>query len=383
MTLEILPVLDRRLLAQFIDLPPALYQGLAGFVAPLRMERAMMLDPRKAPFFRRGTVRYWLARRDGVTVGRISAQIAADRPVGVPEATGMFGCLDAIDDRAVIAGLIAKAEGWLARQGCRHAFGPFMLNMNGEPGLLIDGFEQPPMTQTPWHPPYLRGHLEALGYAKWKDLNSWRLDLRGVEAATLRQSLRLPRRRGEVTARPITRRSLRADLPILRDLYNDGWRDNWGHVPLSLNDLQGLRLLAPFLPRETGRVIEIDGAPVAILLGIPDIFELSRGLGPRPSPLGWLRLAWRSLRFRPRSGRIIVMGIAANLRYSAAGAAILLTLLDEMIDQQQALGLEAIEGGWVLEDNVALTRLLVRYNFAATRTFRIFGKTFSDDASQG
>lgn len=383
MTLRVTPVQDRRALRRFIDLPPVLYRGQPGYEAPMRMDRAMLLDPRKGGFFRQGTVQYWLAWRDGVPVGRISAQVTPAQPVGVPEGTGMFGCLDAIDDRAVVAALIGAAETWLAERGCGHAFGPFALNMNGEPGLLVEGFLEPPMTMTPWHPPWLAGHLTALGYAKWKDLNSWRLDLAAVDGAGIRQAMRLSTRRADVTARPITRRTLRADLLILRDLYNDGWRDNWGHVPLTLDDMQGLRVLAPFMPPQSGRVFSIGGEPVAILLGIPNMFEMTRGLGPRPSPLGWLRLGWRALRFRPRSGRIILLGIASRLRFSAAGAAILLTMMDEMIEQQRELDLETIEGGWVLEDNVAVTRLLVRYNFAVKRTFRIFGRTLSGDARQG
>ncbi|MCB1404703.1 MAG: hypothetical protein KDK01_00180 [Rhodobacteraceae bacterium] len=374
MTLTVTPVETRRALRRFIDLPPVLYRWFPDYEPPMRMDRTMLLDPRKGAFFRHGTVQYWLAWRDGVPVGRISAQMSPDRPVGVPEDTGMFGCLDTIDDPEVVAALIAAAEAWLAARGCRHAFGPFLLNMSGEPGLLIDGFDRPPMTMTPWHPPYLRAHLETLGYAKWRDLHCWTLDLRTVDGAALGRSLRLDRRRTDITSRAITRRTLRADLPLLRDLYNDGWRDNWGHVPLTLRDMQGLRLLAPYLPRQAGRVFELGGKPVAVLLAIPNMFELTRGLGPKPSLLGWLRLGWRALRFRPRSARIVMLGIAEQLRFSAAGAAIMLAMMDELLAEQRTLDLDAIDGGWVLENNVALTRFLDRYNFTTTRIFRIFGK---------
>jgi hypothetical protein len=388
LTLIVTPVEDRRALRRFIDLPAVLYRGLPFSEPPLRLERAKLLDPRKGAFFKHGSVRYWMALRDGVPVGRISAQIGQDQPVGVPPHTGMFGCLDAIDDRTVIAALLDRAESWLMEQGCEHAFGPFVLNMNGEPGLLIDGFEEPPMTMTPWHPPYMKAHLEGLGFEKWKDLNSWKREVQGFDGDAFRQEMRLDLRRKDITARPISGRTLRADLPILRDLYNDGWGDNWGHVPLTLDDLHGLLTLAPLMPPETGRVFEMDGEPVAVLFGIPNIFELTAGLGPTPSLLGWLRLGWRVLRYRPRTGRILLLGISSRMRFSAAGAAIMLTMMDEMLKQQQGIehrgfDLEAIEGGWVLEDNAALTRFLVRYNFTVTRTFRIFGKTLADGATQG
>ncbi len=375
MAVTVTPVTDRRALRRFIGLPPTLYRGFAAYEPPMRMDRAMLLDPRKGSFFRHGKVQYWLAWREGRVVGRVSAQIGQDQPVGVPEGTGMFGCLDTTDDPAVVAALMAAAECWLSEQGCRNVFGPFLLNMNGEPGLMIEGFDEPPMTMTPWHPPYLRAHLEGLGYTKWRDLHNWALDPRTVDGLGLRQSMRLVQRRADIKVRSITRRSLAADLVILRDLYNDGWRDNWGHVPITLGDMQGLTsVMAHFLPPESGKVIELRGEPVAMMFGIPNMFEMTRGIGPDPSVPGWLRLGWRALRFKPRSGRIILLGIAAHLRYSAAGAAILLTMIDEMIGQQLSLAPERIEGGWVLEDNIALTRVLERFNFNKSKSFRIFGK---------
>ena len=142
-------------LGRFVTLPRLLYDGMLGYVAPLDHERYQLLDPRKSPFFTHGHAVYWIASRDGRRVGRISAQIdlAAEAPDA--GAIGMFGCLDAIDDREVVAALFGTAEDWLRRHGRRIARGPFLLSINGETGLLIEGQTRPPMTLMPWHPPYL------------------------------------------------------------------------------------------------------------------------------------------------------------------------------------------------------------------------------------
>jgi hypothetical protein len=228
-------------------------------------------------------------------------------------------------------------------------------------------------------------------------VNSWKLDITQVDPDAFKTEMRFDLRRRDITARPISGRTLRADLPILRDIYNDGWGDNWGHVPLTLDDLHGLLSLAPLMPPETGRVFEMGGKPVAVLLAIPNIYEATVGLGPKPSLLGWTRLGgrilsarlgWRLSQYKPRTARILLLGVAAHLRYSAAGAAIMLSMMEEMLAQHRGIerrgvDLETIEGGWVLEDNVALTRFLDRYNFAINRTFRIFGKTLAGVATTG
>ncbi len=365
------------MLRQFIDLPAMLYRDIATYEPPLHIDRAMLLDPRRNAFCRRGTVQYWLAYRGARAVGRISAQIADDRPVGVPDGSGMFGCLDAIDDREVVAALVDAAEDWLRAKGCTNAYGPNMLDMYGEPGLLVRGYERPPLTLIPWHPPYLRAHVEALGYSKWQDVSYWGLDLGQFDGARVRTDMRLGERYPRLSVRSVTWRSLRKDLPVLRDLFNDGWENNWGHVPLTLEDMRGVAALAPLIPPEAGRIIDLDGEPVAMQIAIPNTYELTHGLGPYPSPLGWLRLIWRALRFRPKSGLVVLLGISSRLRFSAASAAVILTLIDELIASQEALGLDWIEGGWVLEDNTALTKLLARFNFRITRTYRVYCKALA------
>ena len=92
---------------RFIRLPGVLYASDPSFVPPLLLEREEALSPKKNPFFQHAEAKFWLARRDGRDVGRISAQI--DRLVKDPE-VGHFGMLVAEDDPEAIAALFAAAE---------------------------------------------------------------------------------------------------------------------------------------------------------------------------------------------------------------------------------------------------------------------------------
>lgn len=373
MTLTISPTNSRRDIRDFIDLPPKLYAGLPGYQPPMRMDRVLLLAPKKSAFFKQGRVQYWLARRNGTLVGRISAQLGQSKAVDVPEGAGMFGCLDCIDDAQVVATLMQAAQDWLCDNGCSHIYGPMMLDINGEAGLLINGFEEPPMTMTPWHPPYLAALIEAQGLTKWRDLLSFRMRR---EDYALKPPKKSRQRHQYAKFRSITPASVVHDLPILRDIYNDGWKDNWGFVPITLADFNGLRsVLRPFLPAQTGTVVEVDGAPVAILLIVPNMFELTKSLGPKPSPLGWLRLGLRALRFRPTSYRIILMGVASEFRYTQMEkAALLMKLFEGVTIEKISPNMNSLEAGWVLEDNTAVLNIIRRSGFQHIRTFRLYGK---------
>ena len=75
-------------------------------------------------------------------------------------------------DIEVVRALTLETEKWLKARGADRINGPFSPTINGECGMLIEGLRSDPMILTPWHPPYLSRHVEALGYAKARDLVS-------------------------------------------------------------------------------------------------------------------------------------------------------------------------------------------------------------------
>src|SRR3546814_4124278 len=73
--IEILPVTTRAEMERFIRLPERLQANDKNFIPPLRFERRMAFSPKSNPLFEFTDVGFWLACRNGIDVGRISAQI--------------------------------------------------------------------------------------------------------------------------------------------------------------------------------------------------------------------------------------------------------------------------------------------------------------------
>ena len=69
--------------------------------------------------------------------------------------TGQWGMFEALDGEAAAA-LIATAEDWLREQGMTRALGPISLSIWDEPGLEIEGFDQPPTVMMGHHRPEYR-----------------------------------------------------------------------------------------------------------------------------------------------------------------------------------------------------------------------------------
>ncbi|MHA6297944.1 hypothetical protein [Devosia sp. CAU 1758] len=348
---------------------------MQGFSPRLTVEQQALLHPAKAPFFKHGRAQYWLAFKDGEPVGRISAQIDSVQPSEAFGGGGTFGCLDATDDPAIVSALVTGARAWLAEQGMQRLTGPFQLSINSEPGLLVAGHDEPALSMVAWHPPYLEAHLRACGLQPIKDLHYWRLEQPATRLAWLQQRLRATERVRDITFRCLDMKNLSRDVEIIRQVYNRAWQANWGFVPLHPADVSAISGdLRPFVHGDIGVIVERAGKPIGVALIFPNLFEVTRGLGPQPSLIGWLRLGFRTLRRRFRTGHVILLGIDPQTRKSVAGTLIAFGMMERLLTQLARYGDGSgwIEAGWVLEDNWELRKILQQFGFRQVRTLRLF-----------
>ncbi|MBP0491220.1 GNAT family N-acetyltransferase [Pararoseomonas indoligenes] len=371
---EIIPVADRAGMERFIRLPHALMRDDPAWVPPLLLERREALSPAKNPWFRHAEAAFWIARRDGRDVGRISAQ--DDRLV--PEMEGgrpaHFGLLAAEDDGEVFAALLATAEDWARNRGRRQILGPFSLSINEQTGLLVSGFDTPPMLMMPHDPPYAGGRLEALGYAKARDMLAYVSDgLDPLPQAAARAIARgLP---SGVTLRPMRKAALREEVAALIDIFNEAWSGNWGFVPFTAEEVAHLASeLRPLLNERLVWFAEIEGRPVGFAVCLPNLNEAIRDLGGRLLPFGWARLLWRLKVAGVSSARVPLMGVRREIGLGMFGRVLPLFLVEALRKEALALGIRRIEMSWVLEDNLPMRHMAESFGAKAYKTYRVYGK---------
>ena len=148
----------------FVDFVWEVYKDDPCWVPPLKDEVHGLLDPKKNPWFGHGKAQLWLAERSGKVVGRISAQVDELVQVHMAPGTGQWGMFEALDGE-VAAALIATAEAWLRGQGMTRALGPISISIWDEPGLLIEGFDEPPLVMMGHHRPEYRAWIEAAQFS--------------------------------------------------------------------------------------------------------------------------------------------------------------------------------------------------------------------------
>ena len=371
---EIAPVAGLRAFMEFCRVPRLVYADMKGFAPSLDAERWTLYGHKLNPHYKLVKSQRWLARRDGRTVGRIEAQVYNEfQPNEASRA--QFGSLDAIDDPAVVAALTAAAENWLAAQGATTINGPYSPSINAEMGMLVEGYEAVPMIFMPWQPPYLARHLEALGYAKARDVISYRYDITAADRA----AEPVIQNRGEwktrMKFRNLRLNDLENEVRLMTDLFNDAWSQNWGFVPMTYEEFKSSADTFKFIMTEDwGFVVEIDGEAVAFGVIIPNLFETVSDLDGRIGLTGLPKLVSRLRRQDYKSGRLALFGMRRSLHRSTLAGVIILAMFEELRLRSRKIALDHIEFGWVLENNAGMRKPIEMSGAKIDKIHRIYEK---------
>nr|WP_321986716.1 dATP pyrophosphohydrolase [uncultured Lichenicoccus sp.] len=374
---EIVPAIGRSGIGRFVRLPERLYRSDPAYVPQLRSERRAALTPRGNPFFTHADAAFWIARRDGRDVGRISAQQDHLSQTGPDGPIGSFGSLVAIDDRAVFEALLETAEGWLAARGLRQVQGPFSLSINEETGLLIEGFDTPPMLMMPHDAPYAASHLEALGYSRVRDVLAYLCDTSAAlpPAAAAMVGRGLP---SGVALRHMRMQTLERDIASLVSIYNDGWSGNWGFVPITEAEVAHIaRALRPLLHERLVWFADVEGEPAAFGLCLPNLNAAIRDLSGRLLPFGWAKLLWRLKVAGVTSARVPLMGVRRRYGAGLLGSLLPLHIVEALRREALARGILSVEMSWILEDNLPMRHLAEAVGGHAYKTYRVFEKSLA------
>ena len=370
--IRVVPVSNRRQLKAFIRLPWRLYAQDPLWVPPLKLERRLHFSSLN-PYFAHGRWQGWIAWRGDRPVGRISAQVDELHRRHYGEKSGHFGFLECENNPDVMRALVAESERWLAQHQTEVITGPFNFSINQECGLLVDGFDTPPVIMMPHNPRWYAELLEQQGYVGAKDLYAYWIR---PDFAIPRVMQTLVDRFGKsVRLRGLNRKNFKQELETLRDIFNDAWSDNWGFVPFTREEFAELGTsLRLFVPDDFIRIAEYQGKAVAFIVILPNLNEVLHDLDGNLFPSGVFKIIQALRKRRIRTGRIPLMGVRKELQNTPLGVALALLVIDNLRQPVIDRGIEGVELSWILEDNQGMRSILERAGSRLYKTYRIYRK---------
>lgn len=359
----------------FHRLPHRLYANDPNWIAPLLLERQVHF--KHSAYFQHAKVSVWLALKDEVPVGRMTAQIDELHLKQHNDATGHFGYLEATDDPAVFAALLARGEAWLKENGMKRAVGPVSFAMWDEPGLLVEGFDTPPNVMMGHHLPYYQDRIREQGYSTVQDVLAYERPAQQPFSDTLEKMIEKGRKKHSFVMRPIRldKVNFPKEIALIQEIINDAWSDNWGFVPITYAEIEEIgNLFKLVLKPESLVIAEYDGEPSGVAMMLPNIAEHTRDLNGRLFPFGLLKLIWRMKYKGVKSGRLALMGVRRKYRTTPAGAVMALMMIKTCQQTEIVRKAETAELSWILDSNEPIKRMLEAFGCHVSKRYRIFEK---------
>jgi GNAT superfamily N-acetyltransferase len=374
MSIEVSVVNGPSALREFVALPFRLHAGTP-WVPPLKLERYVFLTRRLNAYFTHAEAEYFLARRDGRVVGRVTAQIDSAFNEFHQSRWGMFGFLEFEDDIEVVRALLDTAARWLRARGCDRMVGPMNFQINDEAGVMIEGFEREPLIREPWNPPYYSARCDEAGLSKAMDLFGWDLSINDRDRMNpvLPKIAERARTKYGITIRRMSRRHLRKEMDEFAKVYNAAWSHNWGFAPYSKADLDQYAIdMQLVYSRDWFMIAEAEGQTVGMAITVPDIHQVYKKMQGRLLPLGWLYYLMR--------GRIITrlrvgfLGVLPQYQHTGVAAALYLEHFNTAARSRQKTG----EASFILEVNTSMNRGLEAMGGRLVKRWRVYERPLND-----
>jgi GNAT superfamily N-acetyltransferase len=368
-TIEVSPVKSRKDLNDFIKLPWKIYRNDPQWVPPLISQQKAQLDKKKHPFFEHSIADFFIARRGKETVGTIVAILNNRHNQVHQENVGFFGFFETINDYQVAEKLLDTVMDWAKAKKLDYIRGPENYSQNEIAGLLVDGFDTPPVILMAHNLPYYQEFIERYGFTKAMDLWAYCMDTNTQIPERVEKIVERIKERSSVTFRNINKKDFDNEIEKVKYVYNHAWEKNWGFVPATDHEIDHIAAeLYQIVDPDIVFFAEVDGRPVGFSLAAPDINQALKKINGRLFPYGIFKLLYHSKKIN--RVRVIIMGVIPEYRNKGIDSVFYLDTYRKGVEKGYNWG----EFSWILENNDPMNTALRNIGARVYKTYRIYEK---------
>lgn len=370
---EIVEITGKKLFKQFIDFPNKIYRDDPFFVPALYLSVEWQLG-KKNPFLKHSQIALFIARKDGKVAGRIAAIRNQTHLDIYKDNAGFFGFFDTENDQEIAGKLFDAASDWLKSQGLTHMIGPANLTTNDSCGILVSGFDEPPMVLMPYNYAYYENLFTKAGFEKATDLYSYLVHVESIQNKfrnVYERSLEKLTNNG-ITIRPVSSVRFDEDMAYLMPVYNSCNENNWGFMPLNPDEFRAMaKDLKTIAPLDLALVAEKNDTIIGFIIAVPNMNEALKFVkNGRLFPYGIFKLLWYKRKIS--TARVLILGIQKE--YSGQG--IDLVLYHKITEAVNKRGIRSAEACYVMENNVQMNSILKKLDGKCAKTYRMYMKLF-------
>jgi GNAT superfamily N-acetyltransferase len=359
-------------LKKFIAFAWDVYRDDPNWVPPLIGDTLSLLDKKKSPFFEFGEAGYFMAFRDNKPVGRITAHINHRHNDAHQVKEGFFGFYECLPDAEAAQALFKAAEDWVKTRGMHKIIGQENFTIYDELGFMIKGWDATPSTPVimeTYTPKYYLEQLSQAGYEKEIDWIAFLVKSDFKLKETLYKIKERLLKRSGLTLRRFNLKKIDEEVAKVKVIFNEGWKENWGHYPLTDKQFAhiaaGLKVL---VDERVCYIVEKDGQAVGCSISLPDLNPAVQKMNGRLFPFGIFHLL--AGKKKATGLRTFMMGVLKEHRNLGID---ILMVLETFLEGTKA-GYTWSECSLIVETNQRMINAIERWGGEPYKVYRLFSK---------
>lgn len=370
--IEIIEINDKNGLKKFVDVAFEIYKEDEFFVPPLKSDLVNTLLGKDNPLFMNGEHTFFIAYKDRKPVGRILTGINESLNDKKDAQDGYISLFESINDKEVAFKLFDKAVEWLKLRGKSVVKGPVSpTNGDDSRGLLVKGFDGPPVLMNSYNPEYYVKFFEDYGFVKHLDLFAYYHNVKTAESMERHgKVVDLAMKRYNFNVQSINLKQLDKEVADIKAVMDIAMPEEWEDlVPPTLEEVKAeVSKLKPLADKDLIVIARSEGRPIGFGISLPDYNEVLKKLNGRLFPFGFIKFLW--YRKKIKGFRIFVMFVIPEYRKKAVSAAMLYRIYRNGLEK----GYEHAEGSTIGETNIPMRNDIERTGALNYRTYRLFRK---------
>lgn len=367
---------EKTALKEFINLPWELYRNDPYWVPPLRGQLTRTLRGQNNPLLANGPYTFFLAYYNNNAAGR---KIAGRIMVGVNHKLnrkknkneGYISLFESVNDKEVAFALFQAAAGWLKKRGLSIMVGPVSpTNGDDSRGVLIKGFDGPPVLMNSYNPSYYQDFFNEFGFEKQMDLFAYHLKTAEMDTTRYGRVVAYAMKKYNFRIDRFDRKNLAREAKDIKKIIDLAMPATWEHLtPPSLAEIsQEIRALSRFMDEDLVYIARSGDEPIGFVVALPDYNQVLQKLNGRLFPLGFAKFLW--YRRKITGIRIFMQFVVPKFRNKAVNSAVYHRLMLEANRKGYIFG----EGSTIAEMNKESIRNVERVGGRLYRIYRIYCK---------
>ncbi len=300
--MKIIEISSKSDIKRFHELPYLIYKNDPNWIAHIQQEVEVVFSPSKNKYFESGSAtRFLLEGEDGKVIGRVAAFIDGKRANTFKQATGGMGFFECIEDESAAFMLFDACKKWLSERDMQAMDGPINFGEKDRYwGLLVSGFNHPPIYANSYNPSYYQGFFENYGFQTYFNQHNFIRPLTTEMPEKYRLRFERVNKNPDYSLELINKKNLKKYAEDFREVYNAAWVTHDNFKGMSEEQAMSmLRKIKPVMEEDLVWFAYFKGKPIAFLIMLPELNQFFQATNGNFNWWGKLKFLWKKLFSKP------------------------------------------------------------------------------------